>query len=97
MEFYERGDHMTKLAQRFDEFAELVTQEVQEMHPPAVWRYPFPESFSQRDRVTLDNGVRDRAVHAQVMLSEPGLRGWLKERAAWVWLKERAAWVWMSG
>ncbi|TMR90108.1 helix-turn-helix transcriptional regulator [Nonomuraea basaltis] len=73
VEFFPRADR-ARLNQRIDELAELSSHEVLGLQPPANWTRETLEAGLARTKVTLGNGVRVRALYAQISLSNPLIR-----------------------
>ncbi|MFI7697896.1 LuxR C-terminal-related transcriptional regulator [Nonomuraea sp. NPDC049480] len=69
-----RSEHLSK---RIDELAELTEHEVLGMHPVAAWTRESLEEGLARSQTTMRNGVRMRALHAQIALSNPLIREYM--------------------
>ncbi|MEU6786551.1 helix-turn-helix transcriptional regulator [Nonomuraea angiospora] len=74
IEFFPRLDRGDQLSERINELAELAETEVLGMHPVAAWTRESLEEGLARSETTMRNGVRMRALHAQIALSNPLIR-----------------------
>ncbi|WP_433352770.1 LuxR C-terminal-related transcriptional regulator [Microtetraspora malaysiensis] len=79
VEFYER-ERSAALNNRIDGLADLAQLEVMTMHPAANWTPERLDTGDARIRRRRGRGVRERELHAQVMLSNPMLRDRLRAR-----------------
>ncbi|MGN9842205.1 LuxR C-terminal-related transcriptional regulator [Nonomuraea sp. H19] len=77
VEFFAWPDRREHLFERIDELAELAEHEVLGMHPAAPWTRESLEAGLARSATNLRNGVRVRALHAQIALSNPLIREYL--------------------
>jgi DNA-binding CsgD family transcriptional regulator len=76
-EFYARV-RQDELTQRMDELTELTGQELVSMHPAAKWSREILDAGVARNRTLIARGVRVRSMHAQIMLSDPLVREYVK-------------------
>ncbi|MEV4009017.1 helix-turn-helix transcriptional regulator [Nonomuraea angiospora] len=74
IEFFSWWDRSNQLSERINELAELAEFEVLGMHPIATWTRGSLEDGLARSETTMRNGVRMRALHAQIALSNPLIR-----------------------
>ncbi|MGP3921067.1 LuxR C-terminal-related transcriptional regulator [Nonomuraea sp. 10N515B] len=74
IEFFAWPDRRDQLSERINELAELAEHEVLGMHPVATWTRESLREGLARSETTMRNGVRMRALHAQIALSNPLIR-----------------------
>ncbi|MEV0236277.1 helix-turn-helix transcriptional regulator [Nonomuraea sp. NPDC050786] len=82
VQFYPREERATRLNQRLNELAEMAQHEIAELHPAANWTPQRLDGGVERNKVSLSRGVRIRALHAQIALSDPLVRDHLRARAS---------------
>jgi DNA-binding CsgD family transcriptional regulator len=74
VEFFAWPDRREHLFERIDELAELAEHEILGMHPAAPWTRESLAAGLARSEASLRNGVRVRALHAQIAMSNPLIR-----------------------
>lgn len=79
VEFFPWPDRREHLSERIDELAEQAEHEVLGMHPVAPWTRESLEAGLARSETTARNGVRLRALHAQIAMSNPLIREFMGE------------------
>ncbi|MEV4471324.1 helix-turn-helix transcriptional regulator [Nonomuraea sp. NPDC049504] len=77
LEFFAWPDHREHLFERIDELAESAKHEVLGMHPVAAWTRESLEAGLSRSETAVRNGVRMRALHAQIAMSHPLIREYM--------------------
>ncbi|MFC4013800.1 LuxR C-terminal-related transcriptional regulator [Nonomuraea purpurea] len=77
VESFVSPERREQLTERIDELAELAEHEVVSMHPIAYWTRESLEEGLARSRATLRRGVRVRALHAQIAMSNPLIREYM--------------------